>query len=124
MFWSWTVAIYTICVCGIERVLWKRLMGGVRELCDVCSTTLFNIHWVCVHCGLTVCLDCYGTALQCGRAIHGLPVLGSKDLACLTCQAGCDRWLCCTADERTSHRRTGLTMTQIIPSDGKLLPVL
>ena len=38
---------------------WKRAVGGVRELCDVCYTTLFNIHFVCPNCGFAVCLDCY-----------------------------------------------------------------
>ncbi len=28
-------------------------------MCDVCETTLFNIHWVCRKCGFGVCLDCY-----------------------------------------------------------------
>lgn len=34
-------------------------MTGVREMCDVCDTTLFNMHWVCHKCGFVVCLDCY-----------------------------------------------------------------
>jgi lysine-specific demethylase 3 len=38
---------------------WKRAVGGVRELCDVCYTTLFNFHFVCPNCGFAVCLDCY-----------------------------------------------------------------
>ena len=38
---------------------WKRAVRGVREMCDVCETTLFNIHWVCRKCGFGVCLDCY-----------------------------------------------------------------
>ena len=40
-------------------VYWKRFMGGCRELCDVCSTSLFNLHWLCPKCGFVVCLDCY-----------------------------------------------------------------
>ncbi|TSV81491.1 Lysine-specific demethylase 3B [Bagarius yarrelli] len=42
-----------------EKVAWKRAVRGVREMCDVCETTLFNIHWVCRKCGFGVCLDCY-----------------------------------------------------------------
>lgn len=38
---------------------WKRPVKGVREMCDVCKTTLFNYHWICGMCGLFVCLDCY-----------------------------------------------------------------
>lgn len=34
-------------------------MRGVREMCDACEATLFNIHWVCQKCGFVVCLDCY-----------------------------------------------------------------
>lgn len=43
----------------LEKVAWKRAVRGVREMCDVCETTLFNIHWVCRKCGFGVCLDCY-----------------------------------------------------------------
>uniref|UniRef100_W5MTG7 Lysine-specific demethylase n=1 Tax=Lepisosteus oculatus TaxID=7918 RepID=W5MTG7_LEPOC len=42
-----------------EKVAWKRAVRGIREMCDVCETTLFNIHWVCRKCGFGVCLDCY-----------------------------------------------------------------
>lgn len=38
---------------------WKRAVRGVREMCDACEATLFNIHWVCQKCGFVVCLDCY-----------------------------------------------------------------
>lgn len=40
-------------------VAWKRVLPGVRELCDVCETTLFNYHWACRKCGFVVCIDCY-----------------------------------------------------------------
>lgn len=40
-------------------VAWKRVVQGVREMCDVCETTLFNYHWACGKCGFVVCLDCY-----------------------------------------------------------------
>uniref|UniRef100_A0A8D0CJY7 Lysine-specific demethylase n=1 Tax=Scleropages formosus TaxID=113540 RepID=A0A8D0CJY7_SCLFO len=42
-----------------QKVAWKRAVCGIREMCDVCETTLFNIHWVCRKCGFGVCLDCY-----------------------------------------------------------------
>ena len=29
------------------HVLWKPAVRGVREMCDVCKTTLFNYHWIC-----------------------------------------------------------------------------
>ena len=40
-------------------VAWKRVVQGVREMCDVCETTLFNVHWTCSKCGFVVCIDCY-----------------------------------------------------------------
>lgn len=42
-----------------EKKTWKRAVNGLRELCDVCSTTLFNCHYVCERCGYVVCIDCY-----------------------------------------------------------------
>ncbi|KAF0307190.1 Lysine-specific demethylase 3A [Amphibalanus amphitrite] len=30
-------------------------------MCDVCETSLFNVHWVCSKCGFAVCMDCYRT---------------------------------------------------------------
>lgn len=41
------------------QVAWKRAVKGVREMCDVCDTTIFNLHWVCPRCGFGVCVDCY-----------------------------------------------------------------
>ena len=43
---------------------WKSVVAGVREMCDVCDTTLFNIHWVCSDCGFVVCIDCYKSRLD------------------------------------------------------------
>lgn len=42
-----------------KTIAWKRVVQGVREMCDVCETTLFNYHWTCGKCGFVVCLDCY-----------------------------------------------------------------
>ena len=42
-----------------KNVTWKPSVKGVREMCDVCKTTLFNYHWICGVCGMFVCLDCY-----------------------------------------------------------------
>lgn len=45
--------------CVSAKLAWKRAVRGVREMCDACEATLFNIHWVCQKCGFVVCLDCY-----------------------------------------------------------------
>lgn len=42
-----------------KPVIWKRLIWGVREICDLCSTTLFNHHFICTKCGFSCCIDCY-----------------------------------------------------------------
>uniref|UniRef100_A0A7N4P921 Lysine-specific demethylase n=1 Tax=Sarcophilus harrisii TaxID=9305 RepID=A0A7N4P921_SARHA len=42
-----------------RQVAWKRAVRGVREMCDVCDTTIFNLHWVCPRCGFGVCVDCF-----------------------------------------------------------------
>lgn len=42
-----------------KTIAWKRVVQGVREMCDVCETTLFNFHWACGKCGFVVCIDCY-----------------------------------------------------------------
>lgn len=39
-------------------IAWKRSMPQVREICDVCDTSVFNFHWTCTHCGTCVCIDC------------------------------------------------------------------
>ncbi|XP_062862886.1 probable JmjC domain-containing histone demethylation protein 2C [Trichomycterus rosablanca] len=41
------------------QVMWKRAVRGVREMCDACEATLFNMHWACHKCGFVVCMDCY-----------------------------------------------------------------
>ena len=42
-----------------RTIVWKPVVKGVREVCDVCSTSVFNYHWTCGRCGTFVCLDCY-----------------------------------------------------------------
>ena len=45
-------------------VAWKRAVLQVREMCDICATTMFNTHWTCDRCGFAVCLDCFLSALK------------------------------------------------------------
>jgi Fe2+ or Zn2+ uptake regulation protein len=33
-------------------------MAGWREVCDECSTTLFNYHYMCKKCGYMICIEC------------------------------------------------------------------
>ncbi|BFZ02439.1 hypothetical protein BsWGS_05478 [Bradybaena similaris] len=81
------------------NIVWKRAVVGVREMCDVCDTTLFNMHWVCHKCGFVVCLDCYEVRTKEGKK-------GCND----------DKWLTCSSN-RQAHKASEMMLTQIIPSD-------
>lgn len=88
-------------------------MNGIREMCDVCSTTLFNIHWVCRKCGYVACLDCYRTMTRrCSRC------RGSIVKNCKACSVGHVKWAKCSID-RQPHEPREMMVTQIIPSDGR-----
>ena len=52
-------------------VIWKRLHPKVREMCDVCSTSLFNAHFTCTECGIIVCMDCHQVRLKGNLAYQG-----------------------------------------------------
>ena len=95
------------------KVAWKRAVTGVREMCDVCDTTLFNMHWVCHKCGFVVCLDCYKVK---AREIEGDEGEKDDDTALQEEQR---EWLTCSAN-KLSHDHDKLMLTQIIPSDGKI----
>ncbi|XP_073198969.1 lysine-specific demethylase 3A isoform X3 [Lepidochelys kempii] len=85
-----------------RQVAWKRAVRGVREMCDVCDTTIFNLHWVCPKCGFGVCVDCYRMKK---KSIH-------EDGASDTFS-----WLKCVKGQL--HEPENLMPTQIIP--GKAL---
>uniref|UniRef100_A0A3Q2HS66 Lysine-specific demethylase n=2 Tax=Equus TaxID=9789 RepID=A0A3Q2HS66_HORSE len=85
-----------------QKVAWKRAVRGVREMCDVCETTLFNIHWVCRKCGFGVCLDCY--RLRKSRPRSETEEMGDEEVF---------SWLKCAKGQ--SHEPENLMPTQIIP---------
>uniref|UniRef100_A0A8C1DYF0 Probable JmjC domain-containing histone demethylation protein 2C n=1 Tax=Cyprinus carpio carpio TaxID=630221 RepID=A0A8C1DYF0_CYPCA len=78
------------------KIAWKRAVSGVRESCDACEATLFNIHWVCQKCGFVVCLDCYKAKER----------KSSKDKELYA-------WLKCVKGQPHDHKH--LMPTQIIP---------
>lgn len=73
-------------------------------MCDVCETTLFNLHWACGKCGFVVCIDCYKSR----RNGSVKTWEGSKDRDRLD-------WLVCT--NRQPHEQEKLMLTQIIAGD-------
>lgn len=65
----------------------------VIEICDQCSTTLFNFHFICSTCGLSLCIDCVEECED-----------GTFDIACST-------------KGSEEHLLTNLHFTQIIVQD-------
>lgn len=92
-------------------------MTGVREMCDVCDTTLFNMHWVCHKCGFVVCLDCYKVKAQKAENVSD----DEEDSLDMEKDGGDEsrQWLTCSAN-RQPHDVDKLMLTQIIPADGRL----
>nr|XP_023022841.1 probable JmjC domain-containing histone demethylation protein 2C [Leptinotarsa decemlineata] len=86
-------------------VAWKRVVQGVREMCDVCETTLFNFHWACGKCGFVVCIDCYKSRKKGTIKVWGEPGKDRDEFS----------WLLCT--NRQVHEQEKLMLTQIIAGD-------
>lgn len=84
-------------------------------MCDVCETTLFNMHWVCHKCGFVVCIDCYRQ-----RTRKNSPC---SDAKCTDCECVEVKWLTCSVN-RQGHEPEKLMLTQIIPSDGGYFPLV
>lgn len=76
-----------------KPLIWKRPIERVLEICDLCSTTLFNYHFICTKCGLSVCVDC----------------VNEENKHLLSTQ-------CSVKDER-DHTYEEMHFTQIIPAD-------
>ena len=85
---------------------------GVREMCDVCDTTLFNMHWCCAKCGFVVCIDCYRNKT---KKVGGNQEKHIQEDVCHVNNKA--KWINCSAT-RQAHEAEKLRLTQIIPSDG------
>ncbi|XP_023311015.1 probable JmjC domain-containing histone demethylation protein 2C isoform X3 [Anoplophora glabripennis] len=88
-----------------KTVAWKRVVQGVREMCDVCETTLFNFHWACNKCGFVVCIDCYKSRKKGAIKVWGEPGKDRDEYS----------WLLCT--NRQAHEQEKLMLTQIIAGE-------
>lgn len=66
--------------------MWKRPVLLVREMCDICATTIFNTHWTCGKCGFGVCLDCFRAArdFDLGRSKYISTMLNMSGILCLS----------------------------------------
>lgn len=77
----------------------------MRELCDVCYTTVFNYHWSCDQCGFTVCADCHRFNGQNVAEAWNIGGVASHNHNWLTCADG------------KPHKQNELTLVQIIVGD-------
>lgn len=80
-------------------------MEGVQETCDTCDTTVFDVHWTCKKCGFVVCNDCHSRQVAADEAEDQDE---TKKLD----------WPLCSA-KRQHHSPDDLSLTQIIPQEGK-----
>ena len=93
---------------------WKRVVQGVREMCDVCEATLFNKHWACGKCGFVVCLDCYRARVN-GHGLTANTGTSAEAEAGETKDKDNFSWLLCNNNK--SHQLDTLMLTQIIAGD-------
>ncbi|KAI3388969.1 hypothetical protein SNEBB_006629 [Seison nebaliae] len=53
---------------AVTSSYWKgNHSSDIRELCDVCCSSIFNLHFFCGNCGLAVCCQCYEMKLKFNR---------------------------------------------------------
>ena len=86
---------------NIKSLVWRRHEDRFRELCDVCSTTLFNLHWFCVKCGFVACFECFQQ-----RQHEQLNHLNETR-----------RWLTCLSANRAKHEMDKMLPAVVIPPD-------
>jgi len=90
-----------------RKILWKKCVNGVRELCDVCKTTIFNHHWSCRKCGFVVCLDCFRTKFNDTQLTQTQNNSYNKHRN--------KNWLLCSNE--IEHQVEQLSITQILAGD-------
>ena len=88
------------------KIAWKRAVITTREMCDVCSTSVFNMHGSCHMCGFVACIDCYRLRQKKG--------VSCDDPRTYTKECG-QRWQICP-ETRKYHEPMDMLITQIIPS--------
>lgn len=47
-----------------DNIYFRPTAAGLRQACDICSTTIINCFWICSGCAMEICLDCYKDALN------------------------------------------------------------
>ena len=101
-----------------REIIWRRAHQSVREMCDVCSTTLFNLHFTCPSCSIMVCPDCF-TARERGTKYRSLtnmsrPYRTRKRVARADMELDNTLWPLCTSGD--IHSLQDLLLTQMSPA--------
>ena len=98
-----------------KQIVWKRQHQGVREMCDVCSTSIFDLHFTCSSCGLLVCSDCY-LARRLGTKYKSLGMMNKPYRTRKRFRANLDvnLWPMCMEDR--IHDLDRLILTQMSPA--------
>ncbi|XP_026816399.1 lysine-specific demethylase 3A-like isoform X3 [Rhopalosiphum maidis] len=94
-----------------KPIAWKKAANGVREMCDVCLTTIFNYHWACAKCGFGVCIDCVKARLNGSSESPNAAIMTKKDLR----ERDTFTWMTCNS--KHNHDVERLMLTQIVASD-------
>jgi len=90
-----------------RKILWKKYVSGVREMCDVCRTIIFNYHFCCRKCGFAVCVDCFKAKYRSTLVIEKQTIE----------QRNINKkiWLLCS--NQKEHQIEKLFITQILPGN-------
>lgn len=94
-----------------KPIAWKKAANGVREMCDVCLTTIFNYHWACAKCGFGVCIDCVKARINGSSKSPNAATMTKKDLR----EKDTFTWMTCNS--KHTHNIERLMLTQIVASD-------
>lgn len=89
-----------------RKIVWKKSVNGVREMCDVCRTTIFNYHWSCGKCGFVVCVDCFKFKFKGNHSAITQNLMSEYNKK---------KWLLCSDHEE--HKIDQLAITQILAGD-------
>ena len=96
--------------------LFSSLQPKVREMCDVCYTSLFNAHFTCTDCGIIVCIDCHQVRLRGNLQYTGNASNYKSKKRKIRNDLDSHYWPFCKGLQN-EHRAEKLILTQIICGD-------
>jgi hypothetical protein len=85
-------------------------MVSTRELCDQCHTAIFNIHFFCDLCGLSICPNCYDLRKS-NKTL--------RDQNSTNKDRDENGWFYCSSKQKKLHTPDNLKCIEYIPPHGK-----